>query len=116
MTPVRTALLLIQNVKRVVLIWMEEKRYRNLYVKALECQVETLESVVSSLVHIKDLVDKDHANYSPFNKNEESQYQDGEMKANRILSNNSEILLEDKTNISIYEDIAPNAQSCCPLR
>lgn len=84
-----------------------KKRYRNLYVKALECQVETLESVVSSLVHIKDLVDKDHANYSPFNKNEESQYQDGEMKANRILSNNSEILLEDKTNISIYEDIVP---------
>lgn len=36
-----------------------KKRYRNLYVKALECQVETLESVVSRLIQKKELVNKD---------------------------------------------------------
>lgn len=83
-----------------------KKRYRNLYVRALECQVETLESVVSKLMHTKGLIDKGRVTYSPFNNSGESQYQSEELT--REVNNGIEIVLDDKTNISIYEDIVPS--------
>lgn len=84
-----------------------KKRYRNLYVKALECQVETLESIVSRLMHRNELGHKDELELAYFEQKKEQQCKNDALRISKSVDDSSEIILEENANTSVYEEIVP---------